>query len=135
MTIQMSTTLRNARLDQIATTLGGSEVLKIWTGSVPANCAAADSSTKLVEYDLAGAGDWNAASGGAKTLAALPLTTNAAATGTAGYFRFYDSGGNCHLQGTITATSGGGDMTLDNPSINQGQQVNVTGFTLTEGGA
>ena len=135
MALQFSTTYRNALLDQLATTLGGSEVLKIWTGSVPSNCAAADSGTKVVEFDLAASGDWNAASAGAKTLASLPLSANAANTGTAGYFRFYDNGGNCHMQGTVTATGGGGDMTLDNTSVNSGQQVNVTGFTLTAPGA
>jgi hypothetical protein len=39
------------------------------------------------------------------------------------------------VQGTITATGGGGDMTLDNTSISSGQQFNVTSFTITAGGA
>jgi hypothetical protein len=39
------------------------------------------------------------------------------------------------MQGTITASGGGGDMTLDNVSIATGQTVNVTGFTLTAPGA
>ena len=42
---------------------------------------------------------------------------------------------NCHMQGTITATGGGGDMTLDNTNIAAGQTVNITGFTLTAPGA
>jgi hypothetical protein len=47
-----------------------------------------------------------------------------------------DSGGTvCHMQGTVTATGGGGDMTIDNTSIASGQSVTVTGFTLTEGNA
>ena len=58
-----------------------------------------------------------------------------AASGTAGYFRFYDASANCHMQGTITATGGGGDMTLDNTNIAAGQTVNITGFTLTAPGA
>lgn len=135
MSLQFSTTYRNALLDQLATTAGGSEVIKIFTGSVPANCATSDSGTKLCEFDLAGSGDWNAASGGQKTLASLTISANAAASGTAGYFRLYDSSANCHMQGTVTATGGGGDMTLDNTSINSGQQVNITGFTLTAPGA
>lgn len=135
MSLQFSTTYRNGMLDELATVLGGSEVIKIFTGSPPSNCATADSGTKLVEYDLAGSGDWNAASGGTKTLASLPLSTTAVNTGTAGYFRFYDGSANCHMQGTITATGGGGDMPLDNTSINSGQTVNITGFTLTAPGA
>jgi hypothetical protein len=39
------------------------------------------------------------------------------------------------MQGTVTATGGGGDMTLDNTSFAVGQQVNITSFTLTAGGA
>ncbi len=136
MALQFSTTYRNALLDQLATTEGGSEVIKIFTGAVPANCAAADSGTRRVEYDLAGAGDWLAASGGTKTLAGLTLSTTAVAAGTAGYFRMYDAGAtNCHMQGTVTATGGGGDLTLDNIVIANGQTVQLTGFTLTAPGA
>jgi hypothetical protein len=39
------------------------------------------------------------------------------------------------IQGNVTATGGGGDMTIDNVSIAAGQQVTVTSFTLTAGGA
>lgn len=135
MSLQFSTTYRNAMLDQLATTLGGSEKIKIFTGGPPSNCGAGDTGTQLVEYDLASSGDWSAASSGQKTLASLTLTATASATGTAGYFRMYDSGSSCHLQGTITATSLGGDMTLDNVSISASQTVNLTGFTLTAPGA
>src|SRR5690242_12949585 len=99
MAIQMGTTLRNARLDQIETTIGVSAVIKIFTGAAPANCGTADSGTKLVEFDLAS--DWAAnASAGAKSLNNLPITATAAATGTAGYWRIYDSTATtCHMQG------------------------------------
>jgi hypothetical protein len=50
------------------------------------------------------------------------------------FFRIYDSGGtNCHMQGTVTATGGGGDMTLDNNSIANAQTVNVNSFQITSG--
>lgn len=130
MPLQFSTAARNAMLDAIATILGNSEVLKIFTGVVPANCAAADSGTKLVEYDLAASNDWAAAVAAAKTLNSLPLVANAVALGTAGYFRFYDSLAACHMQGTITV-----EMTIDNVLIASGQEVRVTGFTLTAPGA
>jgi hypothetical protein len=39
------------------------------------------------------------------------------------------------MQGTITATGGGGDMTLDNTSITSGQQVQITSWSLTDGNA
>jgi hypothetical protein len=47
MAMQLSVAARNARLDAIETTAGASAVLKIFTGSPPANCAAADSGTDM----------------------------------------------------------------------------------------
>lgn len=135
MTIQLSTLVRNARLDAIQTQIGVSAKLMIYTGSVPANCAAATTGTKLAEIDLASSWAGSAASG-AKTLSSLPLSTTGLANGTAGYFRLFASDGTtCGMQGTITATGGGGDATLDNVVIATGQTLNVTGFTLTDGNA
>jgi len=135
MAIQLATSTRNARLEAIETDTGVSAKLMIYTGSMPANCAAATTGTLLAEFDLAS--DWAAAaSGGAKALNSLPLSTTGAAAGTAGYFRLFKTDGTtCQMQGTITATGGGGDMTLDNTSIASGQAVNVTGFTITDGNA
>jgi mono/diheme cytochrome c family protein len=81
--------------------------------------------------------DWMAAaSAGAKALAGTWQDTAADATGTAAHFRIYASDGvTCHMQGTITATGGGGDMTLDNTNIAVNQQITMTAFTLTAGGA
>lgn len=135
MAIQFSTAVRNAMLDAIETTMGTSVKLQIRTGAAPANCAAASTGTLLVEYSLAI--DWAAAaSSGSKALSSLPLSTTAAATGTAAHYRFMDSAGTtCHEQGTVTATGGGGDMTVDNTSIASGQTVQVTAFSKTAPGA
>jgi hypothetical protein len=135
MALQLSTTVRNARLDQIQTTVSTSAVMKIFTGSPPANCGTADSGTLLSQIALPSS--WmNAASGGTKTKAGTWQQASATGTGTAGYFRVYDSGiTTCHIQGTVTATGGGGDMTLDNTSIASGQSVTINSFTLTDGNA
>lgn len=135
MTIQLSTTVRNARLDVIESTIGTTPILRIRSGAAPANCATADSGTVLATLTLPS--DWMAAaSGGSKALAGTWQDTAADATGTAGHFRIYDSTGTtCHLQGTVTATGGGGDMTVDNTSFASGQQFTVTTFTLTDGNA
>lgn len=135
MTVQWSTTLRNALLDQWETTVGTSAVVKIFTGSAPANCGTADSGTKLVEFDLAS--DWaSAASSGSKSLSSTPISATAAGTGTAGYYRIYESTATtCHEQGTVTVTGGGGDMTIDNTSITSGQTVKITSWTKTAPGA
>jgi hypothetical protein len=41
----------------------------------------------------------------------------------------------CHIQGTVTVTGGGGDLTLDNTSIASAQTVVINTFTLTAGNA
>lgn len=132
MALQLSTTVRNARLDVIESTIGTSAILRIRTGAAPSDCATADSGTVLATLTLPS--DWMAAaSGGSKALAGTWQDASADATGTAAHFRVYDSGGTtCHIQGTITATSGGGDMELDNTSLASGQQFTVSTFTLTD---
>lgn len=135
MALQLSTAVRNARLDAIETTISTSAILKIRTGAAPADCATADSGTVLANLTLPS--DWlAAAASGSKAKSGTWEDASADATGTAAHFRIYDSSGTtCHLQGTITATGGGGDMTLDNTSIASGQQFTITGFTLTDGNA
>lgn len=135
MALQLSVAVRNARLDAIETAIGTSPILRIRTGSVPASCAAADAGTVLASLTLPS--DWMAAaSGGSKSLSGTWQDLLADATGTAAHFRIYDSGGStCHLQGTVTVTGGGGDVTLSSVSISAGQAVTVTAFALTEGGA
>ena len=135
MALQFSTSYRNALLDQLETTAGTSAKMMIYTGAVEANCAAAASGTLLAQYNLAS--DWAAnAASGAKALSSLPLSVAASAAGTAAHFRLYASDGTtCHMQGTVTATGGGGDLTVDNTNIANGQQVQITGFTLTAPGA
>jgi len=135
MAFQFSTTARNAALDAIETAIGTSAVLKIRTGTVPADCGTADAGSVLATLTLPS--DWlAAASSGSKSKSGTWEDTSADAAGTAGHFRIYASDGTTvHMQGTITATGGGGDMTLDNTSIASGQQVTITSFTLSAGGA
>lgn len=133
MAFQFSVTARNAALDAIETATGTAPTLEIRSGSVPANCAAVDAGTLLASMLLPS--DWlAAASAGSKTLLGTWQDAAADAAGTAGHFRIKQST-TCHIQGTVTATGGGGDMTLDNTSIAVGQQVTITSFTLTAGGA
>jgi hypothetical protein len=69
-------------------------------------------------------------------MSSTPLATTGAAAGTAGHYRLTDNAGTTvHMQGTVTATGGGGDLTVDNTSIASGQAVNITGWTFTEPGA
>lgn len=135
MAIQLSTAVRNARLDAIEVTAGVSAILKIATGAQPANCAAAASGTILATITLPS--DWmGAASGGTKALSGTWEDTSADNAGTAAHWRLYASDGTtCHAQGTVTATGGGGDMTVDNVVFAAAQDFKVTAFTLTDANA
>jgi len=131
MAFQLSVAARNALLDAIETATGTLAILKIRTGAPPATCATADSGTVLATASLPS--DWMAAaSSGTKALSGTWQDASADAAGTAGHFRIYDSAGTtCHMQGTVTATGGGGDMTVDNAVFAAAQVFNVTSFTLT----
>lgn len=135
MTLQYSEAVRNAQLDAIETVGGTSAVLKIFTGSPPANCGTADSGDVLATLSLPS--DWMAAaSSGSKAKAGTWEDTSADDTGTAGYWRLYKSDGTTVIaQGTVTATGGGGDMTVDNTSFAAGQAFTITAFTITAGNA
>lgn len=135
MAVQLSTTVRNARLDAIETAIGTSPILKIRSGAQPANCATADSGTVLATLTLPS--DWMAAaSSGSKAKSGTWQDTSADASGTAAHFRIYDSGGStCHLQGSVTATGGGGDMTVDSTSFTAGQSFTINSFAITDANA
>ncbi len=133
MAVQLSVAVRNARLDAIETAIGTAAVMKIRTGAAPANVAAADSGSVLATLSLPS--DWlAAASSGSKAKSGTWEDASADAAGTAAHFRIYASDGTtAHLQGTVTATGGGGDLTVDNTSFAAGQTFTVTSFSLTDG--
>lgn len=135
MGVQYSVAVRNAQLDAFEAAAGPSAILKIRTGAAPANCAAADSGVTLATMNLPS--DWMAAaSNGIKAKSGTWQDLAGDATGTAGHFRIYESGGAlCHMQGAVTATGGGGDMELDNTSIAVDQSVTVNTFTIARGNA
>lgn len=135
MTVQNSVAVRNARLDAFETTVGTSPILKIRTGAQPANCAAADAGTVLATLTLPS--DWMAnASGGTKAKSGTWQDPAADATGTAAHYRIYASDGvTCHEQGSVSATGGGGDLTVDNTSFAAGQNFTITGYSRAAGNA
>jgi hypothetical protein len=132
MALQLSVAVRNARLDAFESTTGTSAKLRLFTGSVPANCGSADPAGQIAELTLPA--DWmNAAGSGQKTLLGT-WTGTASGSGTAISFRIKDSAGTtCHLQGTVGL--GSGDLSLDNNVIANGQTINITTFTLNDANA
>lgn len=131
---QYSVAVRNAKRQAVETTVGTAPLLRIRTGTKPADCAASRTGTVLAEITLPS--DWQGAPASGQTVKAGTWSVAAVATGTAGHYEIVDSGGTvCHEQGSVTATGGGGDMTLDNTSIATGQTVTVSTYTITEGNA
>lgn len=133
MALKYSETLRNAQLDAIETTVGATPKLRLYSGAAPANCAAAATGSLLWEEDLPA--DWMAAAAsGSKAKSGTWSAAGLAAAGTgtnAGYYRVYDSTGTtCHIQGTVTITGGGGEMTMDNPNIAENQVITVNTFAI-----
>ena len=137
MAIQLNAATRNARLDTIESTNGTSCTLEIRTGAAPADCATAGSGTVLATINLPA--DWMAAAAsGSKAKSGTWQDASADNTGTAAHFRIYNSQATkdnttCFMQGTVG--QGSGDLSLDNTSLVAGQQVTITGFTLTDGNA
>lgn len=101
MTIQFSTTVRNAMNDAIETAIGTSPKLRFYSGSIPANCAAAATGTLLCEITCPS--DWASASASGEKAKSGTWSATASATGDVGYYRMYDSGATTgHEQGTVS---------------------------------
>jgi len=122
-----ATATKNARLDAITTMIdAGASAGKLEIG--PTGMGSVCVTFTLNDPSAA------AASGGVWTLAGTPKTANASGACTAGAARIRDSNNNDIITGlTVTATGGGGNITVDNTSIANGQSVQLNGFTLTSG--
>ncbi len=133
MTIGMSTNLRNARADANTTFAGNGALLRLYDGTRPSTGGTA---TTLLAELTCGTPFAASASGGVLTLGSITQDSAANAAGNATWFRLVKSDGTTHvMDGSVTATGGGGDMELVTTSITTGQPVQVTSFTITEGGA
>lgn len=106
---------------------GGSALIEIHSAAFAA---------KLCEFTL-GASPFGAPGAGAAgyrqiNVSGLPLTTTglaaAGAGTTAAKYRALSETGDVIGEGNVTATGGGGEVTLSNVSIAQNQEVNLTGF-------
>jgi hypothetical protein len=132
MAMQFDLTLRTNRAQEVVDRLGVNPVLELFTGAQPANCAAADTGTKLASAVLPN--PCMTVANGVISKVGSWEDPAADADGLAGHYRLKTSGGTTIIQGTVTATGGGGDMTVANVNFAQGQTFTVTGFSWTEPG-
>lgn len=134
MAFQLSVAVRTGKAGAIATAVGASPILKLFSGAEPANCAAADPAGPLASITLPAT--WLAAAASGAVSMTGTWAGTASAAGTAASFRIYDSTGTtCHLQGSCSLSGAGGDMILSNTNLASGQSFSVTSFTQTEGNA
>lgn len=132
MAFRLATSARNAAANGIVGLLDAGPAagtIEVRTGAQPATPNTAATGTLLVTFTLSDPA-FGAAANGVATAAAIAAATGVAA-GTAGWFRGLDSTGAAVVDGSVTATGGGGDMTMNTTTISVGLTVNVTGFTVT----
>ena len=133
MAIKLSTAARNAMLDGITSTVGGSAKLRIYDGSQPAGPGTAVSTQVLLAELTCNATFAPAASSGVLTLNSITQDSSADATGTASWFRIVTSGNTAVIDGSVSTS--GADMNLNSTSIVSGGSVSVTSATFTAGNA
>jgi len=118
----------------LGTTDPNGEVV-IYSGTPPANVdASLAGNTVLAELAMSNPAFGNATDatpGATATANSISDDTSANATGTASFFRILDRDNTPRIQGTITATGGGGDMELNSTSISSGATVSISSMTIT----
>lgn len=140
MAIAVSTALRNFFLNAALNAAAGinfdAGVIEIRTGAAPGPDAA-DAGTLLASITLP-ADAFAAAAAGSAAKAGTWDDASADGSGTAAHYRMKqagDAGGASgatdeRIEGTVTATGGGGDLEVDNVVFAAGQQFTITGFQL-----
>lgn len=129
MAIKYSTSIITNRLSSVNTDIGINAVIRIYSGTRPANVNTAAAGTVLAT--LAGnAAAFGSVSAGALTANAITGDTSADATGTATWFRVFKADGTTAcIDGDVAAS--GADLNLSSVSITATQPVNVTSFVIT----
>lgn len=134
MATRISDAARNAAADGVVDLLDAGAAagyIEVRTGTQPASVATAASGTLLATLTLADPAFGSATSGTA-TAGTITDDTSADATGTAGWFRAYDSNGNAIIDGDVTTSAAGtGDMQLDDTEIVAGGTVSISSWTVT----
>lgn len=133
MAIKLSAACRNAMLDGITSTVGGSALWRIYDGTRPANVATAITSQTLLAELTCNATFAPAASGGVLTLNSITADSSANASGTASFFRIVTSGGTAVIDGDVGTS--GSDLNLSSVSIVATGSVSISSATFTAGNA
>jgi hypothetical protein len=125
---------RSAMTDAITALLNGGSAaghVEVRTGTQPADPDSAASGALLATVTLNDPA-FGAATDGVATADVTPALTQAAsADGNAGWFRGFDSNNASVIDGSVTATGGGGDMQLNTIALVNGVDFTITSWTIT----
>jgi len=134
MALRLNTDYRNSILNNGYNSVQGNSELRIYTGSQPASADDAVTGTLLVAISLPATAFTNADPAGSPIQLTKTGTWSgtAVATGVAGYFRLIHVGNDLRLDGSVTATGGGGELELDSTSIADGSTVSITQFDMVQ---
>lgn len=133
MVTRIATSARNAAAAAVGLLLdagSGAGYIEIRTGAQPATPNTAATGTLLATLPLSDPA-FGAAATGVITANAITPDSTADASGTAGWFRAYDSSGAAVIDGTVTVSGGGGDMILSSVNVIAGGVVTVSSWTIT----
>jgi len=125
--LKYSNGTRDAQQQGLITYAGTGALIKIYSGTQPANANTAISSQTMLA-SLPVSGSFGTDSNGTITLSAVTAAT-AVSTGTASFFRIFKSDGTTVVMDGSVGTSAA-DMILDNTSIATGQTVSITSGTI-----
>lgn len=131
MVFRLSTASRNtlaAALAGLADAGAGPGKIELRTGAQPATPQVAASGTLLATIVLGDPAFGAPATG--VIAAADPAPVTGVAAGDAGWFRLYDSNNVAIADGSVTATGGGGDITLATVTVSVGLTVDMTAFSI-----
>lgn len=134
MALRLPAASRNAACDAVVDRFDGGSgagTIDIRTGGQPASADDAATGTLLATFTLNDAAFGNSATGTATLDVDPALTTTGLSAGTAGWFRGKDSDGNTVMDGDVTATGDGGDLTMNTTTVSIGLDLEVTGGTVT----
>lgn len=127
--LKYAATTKNAKLDAITTALGANALLRIYSGTQPANPDAALAGNTLLAELACSATFAAGASGGVLTASSITSDSSADNTGTAAWGTLCTSGGTRKVDFSVGTS--GCDLNLNSVSISAGAQVSVSSLTIT----
>lgn len=127
MAVAYVTTLRNTRMDAIATAVGSAGLIRFYDGTRPATGGTATTLLATLSWAAAMAA---AAAGGVLTANAV-VGANASSSGTSTWARVTTSGGTAVAD--MNVGTSGSDINMTTNVFVAGQPVAISSFVLTEG--